>query len=411
MKSVNRGPRNRWTVTRRSAFNAVLALAVASLTLAGTANGAAATPAETDDGACTITGTSGPDRLVGTPGDDVICGLGGNDVLVGGGGNDTLIGGPGNDDIRGNIGRDVLSGDGGRDSVHGGPGADAMSGGTGRDRLVAGTRGDACAEDAETVVGSCRIDRDGPTFEDITVPATVTAGETLVVTWRVTDPSGVGSPSSDPTTSAGSWIYLTGAPGWVLWCGFQVPVTVTGTTPTSAEFRAECLVPATAPNGEYGVRFNAIDSLFNSALFSDGRFTDDVTRTFMVTGGSDDASAPVVSEMTVTDSEVTPGGTVTIRWRATDESGVAYVVPWAFGPNGFLVDLATGELWMSSGEPTRISGDAQDGIYEVTVDISERAPAGLYTLWASAGDTIGNREFFTVDQGPDGAWGTFTIGG
>ena len=46
---------------------------------------------------CTITGTSGPDRLVGTPGNDMICGGGGNDTLVPSGGTDTVVGGPGFD--------------------------------------------------------------------------------------------------------------------------------------------------------------------------------------------------------------------------------------------------------------------------------------------------------------------------
>jgi Tol biopolymer transport system component len=45
--------------------------------------------------ACTITGTSGPDRLVGTPGNDVICGLGGDDVIAGMGGQDVISGGRG----------------------------------------------------------------------------------------------------------------------------------------------------------------------------------------------------------------------------------------------------------------------------------------------------------------------------
>jgi len=48
--------------------------------------------------ACTITGTSGPDRLLGTPGNDVICGLGGPDVIAGRGGQDVISGGRGGHD-------------------------------------------------------------------------------------------------------------------------------------------------------------------------------------------------------------------------------------------------------------------------------------------------------------------------
>src|SRR5690242_9227188 len=51
---------------------------------------------------CTITGTSGPDRLVGTRGNDVICGLGGDDVLLSNGGReDILLGGGGDDRLDG----------------------------------------------------------------------------------------------------------------------------------------------------------------------------------------------------------------------------------------------------------------------------------------------------------------------
>ncbi len=49
--------------------------------------------------ACTITGTSGPDRLVGTPGNDVICGLGGGDMIAGRGGQDVISGGRGRDTV------------------------------------------------------------------------------------------------------------------------------------------------------------------------------------------------------------------------------------------------------------------------------------------------------------------------
>ena len=84
--------------------------------------------------ACTITGTSGNDRLRGTPGRDVICALGDDDVLAGLGGDDVLYGGSGDDRLDGGAGSDILFGgagadelralDGRRDGVNGGPGRD-----------------------------------------------------------------------------------------------------------------------------------------------------------------------------------------------------------------------------------------------------------------------------------------------
>jgi uncharacterized repeat protein (TIGR01451 family) len=88
--------------------------------------------------ACTLTGTSGDDRLTGTPGDDVLCGAGGNDTLIGFGGNDRLSGGPGNDHLNGGAGNDVLIGGSGKDRLSGGPGTDRLSGGSGSDRMAGG---------------------------------------------------------------------------------------------------------------------------------------------------------------------------------------------------------------------------------------------------------------------------------
>ena len=73
---------------------------------------------------CTITGTSGADKLVGTAKADVICGLGGNDVLKGWKGNDVLLGGTGSDQLVGGAGDDRLEGGADMDSGNGGPGKD-----------------------------------------------------------------------------------------------------------------------------------------------------------------------------------------------------------------------------------------------------------------------------------------------
>ena len=92
--------------------------------------------------ACTLTGTSGPDRLVGTSAVDVICGLGGNDRIEGMGGADVLYGDDGVDRVVGGSGDDTLYGDAGDDRLDGGDGADVLSGGAGTDKLVGGLGAD-----------------------------------------------------------------------------------------------------------------------------------------------------------------------------------------------------------------------------------------------------------------------------
>src|SRR5215207_1047814 len=95
-----------------------------------------------DPRGCTITGTSGDDRLTGTSRDDVICGLGGDDTIDGAGGDDAVLGDAGRDTLRGADGDDTLYGGEGDDTLAGGDGDDVLSGGPGDDRLTGGSGAD-----------------------------------------------------------------------------------------------------------------------------------------------------------------------------------------------------------------------------------------------------------------------------
>lgn len=97
------------------------------------------------DGTCTITGTSGPDRLTGTDGDDVICGKGGNDTITAGAGNDVIRGGGHKDHLKGGDGNDTIRGHRGNDTLKGGRGSDQLWGGRGKDRLNGGGGTDTCS--------------------------------------------------------------------------------------------------------------------------------------------------------------------------------------------------------------------------------------------------------------------------
>jgi hypothetical protein len=76
---------------------------------------------------CTITGTTGPDRLRGTRGDDVICGLDGDDVIDARDGDDVVFGDAGADRIDGGDGDDTLYGGADEDQLDGGRGEDVIS--------------------------------------------------------------------------------------------------------------------------------------------------------------------------------------------------------------------------------------------------------------------------------------------
>lgn len=368
---------------------------------------------------CTIVGTARGDRLIGTPGDDVICGLGGNDLILGNGGNDIIDGGPGQDTIRGGAGDDVLHGgdgsdilhgDGGRDLLLGEDGRDALNGGRqgdqfiggdGGDRITAGTSGDTCAEDgSDRVNGDCGSDTTGPVISDIEYEPVVNAGSNLVVRWRVADVSGV----YEPVDPGPTFVRFGGASGWGTWCGFTVAGTRVSGDSFDGVYEYSCPLPANTVNGEYNLYIGALDRFGNST------FTDN-DLVFTIAGGAEDDDVPVVEDLTVIADALVPGADVTLRWRATDATGVLYVIPWAMGPNGFFVDLRENRQlpWLSYGLPTLVEGDAQDGIYEVTLQLSGDAIPGTYRLYLSLIDVLGNRNIAESNELGGPPFGSFEV--
>jgi hypothetical protein len=390
MRKLSEGEENEGTV-RKLVGLAAIGVFLACVSVAGAGEASASSMS------CTITGTARADRLVGTPGNDVICGLGGNDTLIGGGGDDVLIGGPGADTLSGGSGRDTLLGEGGRDTLTGGTQADAFVGGGDADRVVAGTPGDVCARDRSDVTsGACGSDTAKPTITQVVAPTSVTAGQTLTVSWQVSDLTGVvdvGPPVA--------WMLIGGANGWIQWCGFPVEATRTSGSVQVGVYTASCVVPADAVNGTYSLWLGAVDVFGNRA-----ERNGDIS--FDVVGGSADDSAPAISDFTIDRATAEPGQDLTFSWRAIDETGVRYAAVWVFGPNGLLVDPTTGRLWVDYKAPTLTEGTDRDGTYTVTVPLSTTAQAGTYTIWVSTGDTLGNRTYSStaVDGTP---YGSFTI--
>jgi hypothetical protein len=402
------GHRRRWVV-------ALASIGISLAALAPTPAGAQAATTTTDGAVCTVKGTAGNDRLVGTARNDVICGLGGTDTILGNGGNDVidggagsdvidggvgndrLIGGAGNDTLNGGAGNDVANAGAGQDTVNGGAGVDQLTGGADPDKLTA-TAGDVCAPDrVDQVSGPCAVDTAAPVISEITVPASVTAGSTLTVSWRVTDASGVGTIDG---TGPATLFSLGGAPGFITWCQPFTRVPLTSGTATDGRYQVSCPVPANAVNDTYSLNIISVD-VFGTRAASEWVVD------FQVVGGSSDNVAPVVSELSTSAATYAPGAPVTFRWRATDATGVANVMPWVFGPNGLLVD-GSGALWTSIGETRLVSGTPTDGVYEVTQNLVAGAAPGTYRVWLAGSDVVGNRFFepYTVN----GAEFSFQVG-
>jgi len=367
----------------------LVVLVVLAAAVGAAAPAAAQVQRAADGSRCTIVGTERADTLRGTRRDDVICGLGGNDRIFGGTGRDTIDGGAGADTVAGDDGMDLLLGGDGTDMLNGGASADRVVGGTGRDAVTA-TSADTCAAPGEdAVTGACTPDIAGPAISEIAIPAEAVPGTPLVVTWRVTDATGVGYLDGGPAT----YLFISGAPGWITWCGFPVPAEQVSGTSQDGRFRVSCPVPSAVPNGTYGIQIGAYD------LGGAGTTIDDAG-TFRIAAGSADQEAPLVTDVTRIGPVPGPGETLVLEYRAADPAGIAYVLPWVFGPNGHLTNAAGLQWFAMSEDPVLLSGDAMDGRYRVRLPAVPDLAAGTYQVWFSGRDTLGNRMY---DGGPSGS--------
>jgi len=329
-----------------------LAPGVSAVTAADQPRAEAVTPE------CTITGTAGKDVLQGTSRADVICGLAGNDTLMGVGGNDTLMGGAG------------------KDKLDAGKGKDDLIGGTGLDQLTTGPGADLCSDDpADTVTDTCDVDTSGPEVSNVDLPASLAAGSTLTITWDVADAAGVTNTN----------LFIGGQSGFVDWCPFGLAGALISGNDTDGTYTGSCEVPADAVSGQYSVTIGASDVFGNQTSQGGTEFT--------VTGGSDDSSAPISSDL-VFPTSVEPGESIVLQWRATDETGVEYTFPWISGSDGNLIG-PDGEFYATpdSNSSELVSGTATDGIYEASVTISDTIPDGFYNVRFTNGDVLDNSTY------------------
>ena len=339
-----------------------------------------------------INAGSGIDTVFAGAGKDRVNGGAGADTLNGGAGIDTLIGGLGNDALNGGAGSDVLMGSSGNDRIDGGAQPDMLVGGIGTDRITAGTPGDTCANDvADPITGSCGYDTTGPEIRDVNLPSVVDAGETITVTWRITDASGIDTLGAGPDSGVGpnTMAILTGTQGFVYWRSCSLGVTRISGSSTDGVYKASCTVPVGAPNATYSFQISAAD-MFGNSLPGYSRFFD-----FQVQNGSSDYDAPSVSYEGGLSDSYRPGDDVTFTLRGIDETGVSGIAVFVLGPNGRLVDDQT-LGWIDASVTPLTSGTEQDGIYTVSIKLAATAIPGEYTFLLGYSDTIGNRSWSQV---------------
>lgn len=123
----------------------------------------------------------------------------------------------------------------------------------------------ALADWAEFVVVGGSDDNQAPVISDVSIPASVQPGETVTITWRASDPSGV----------AGTypWIYLPGPPWGVLYGpGIGGPERISGDA-NDGTYAQTFTLPANSPSGTYAVYISVRDGLGNRTYEQYGSFT------------------------------------------------------------------------------------------------------------------------------------------
>ncbi len=330
-----------------------------------------------------VAGGSGADDITGGPGTDTVAGNTGNDQITGGGGDDLLSGNVGDDTVNGGLGNDRANGDAGNDVISGNEGSDTLGGGLGDDRLNGGAAPDVidpgagsniCGSDtSDSMRGQCAIDTTGPMISNIVVPEVVAAGETVTFTWRATDAGGVSNTN----------MRFGGYSGWITsWCGFVTVAELVEGDVFDGTYRATCDVPANAVNGSYTVFLTATDMFGNNSPWDSSSQFD-----FSIASGSADASPPAVTDL----SARVDGGSVVVRWRATDSAGVAGQSAW-LAHNVYSFASVAGPYFVYNAAEL-VEGDAFNGVYEQRIDRRMITPNGTFTVWLTVIDTLGNKNF------------------
>ncbi len=402
------------------------------------------------DGNDIIIGGTGNDRLSGGAGKDILLGNDGQDTMMGADGNDTLAGGVGVDSLQPGSGRnqcladraDRMVGTCSRDVVKPRitPPRSAESTFNAGDRLVltvdigdesgietatarvlppSGVPMDWCpkamtlisgdmyngtyaleCDTARNAVGGrylLRVDAQdslGNTIRNIDIPFTVIgydriddgagprftwdsstervfrAGTIADVRWEVEEPSGF------------STIYakIGGPNGWTSWCDGLTAEQIDGDR-FGGTFGYRCLIPATAPNTTYSL------FVWGTDVFGNATYLGTQIIPFGVTGGSEDTQGPLFDNVRLVHSE--DPRTIRVQWHLTDATGVEGSGAYIAAGNGSFVDVL-GNPFASFGFATRITGTAQDGIYEQVVTVRDTAPAGRYVVWLGNRDLLDN---------------------
>ncbi len=377
-----------------------------------------------DDGNDIISAGPGADKLFGGDGSDALVGEDGSDYLDGGEGNDNLNGGNGNDLLTDGLGDDFAFGGPGADKLFGGSGADALKGEDGNDYLDGGDGSDSvdggggvdyCDINRADTTVSCFNDSKSPTLISIAVSPssvnTATGPAEVKVRLRVKDVgAGIagfcveGQTLNPAGVDCTSWrIYLVFGSGKLeVTYGLDMRFCdANGLLPASTEKASLaqsdsmgylCRTAGTANDGiyegtllltamkraMYRLSFVQIfDDAGNSNNYSSEQLATKKLNVSFTQSNAGDKTPPVlVSASFITGSIDSSGASqvAAIRVRIKDKgSGVPGVV-------GSVASRGASPVQIPIESFTRISGTANDGIYEGNINIRQGTQSGKFYL-------------------------------
>lgn len=363
-------------------------------------------------------GGTGRDRILGGRGNDRAYGGDSADGLYGGSGNDQLHGGNHNDLVLGDSGADRLWGDNGADQIRGGTGADVLSGGYGNDtlegegqddllaggpgtdQLAGGTGINRCNYDTyDYLINGCGTDKSAPkvlavTFSPSSIDTTM-ADAKVKVRVRITDDLGavrVQGHVVDEVPNAGASFYM---PSMSLASG----------GPRDGWWEYVLTVPRYTPAGAMHADISVNDAA--------GRWGSGSMGTLTVANSDPDSVGPTVSVTALTPRSIdvtTSSKSVQVSVRVVDsKSGLSDLsicllqpgVATSSYPNPLFDTVVCDE------GVARVSGTVRDGIWSTKLTVPKGSPGGIYNLFVSAEDRIGNELSY---YGPE-AYQAYASGG
>jgi hypothetical protein len=169
------------------------------------------------------------------------------------------------------------------------------------------------------------------------------------------------------------------------------------------EWRAEVRFPKSAESGIWVVdSITLTDAVGNTARFDTALLTDMGFPTTLEVLSDPDTTPPVLVEFAITPDTIdtsTSDVNVTLRMRITDEkSGVDFTAlptySWIAGTY-----TAVGNFIRTCGSPTLVSGDAFDGVWDVTCYFPKHSQVDDWRVYSvSLADAAGNVAYFsTID--------------